>query len=147
MGTTKTRGATGFGAVSIDATVAPRHILIDPTAEGTIMHMTKNTAPTLWRRITAIAIGAGAITVGAVALHTPLANAATVKEVCQTNPRAYDDGATRGVFYTTRSGNDLVENCKLYGANGKLRGTYSAYVYGYFNKPGAPLPGPLPAQR
>jgi hypothetical protein len=93
--------------------------------------MTSNTTRALWHRITATAIGAGAIAVSAMALSAP-ANAATFQETCINNPGAYAAGAVRGVYSTQKVGVDRYEICKVYDANNKLLGTMNVPNYGYY---------------
>jgi len=103
--------------------------------------------PALWRRITATALGAGAIAVGAMAMGAPTANAApTFQENCTTRPGMYDASAVRGEYSTRRYLNDRYEDCKLFDANGRHVGTWSVPNYNYFGKPAGPTqvsPPPL----
>jgi hypothetical protein len=94
--------------------------------------MTSNTTPAVWRRITATAIGASAIAVGAMAMSAP-ANAETFEHSCTTNPGAYATGAVIGAYHTERRGNDRDEVCKVYTAAYKLLGTMTKTDYGYYS--------------
>ncbi|MDP9167470.1 MAG: hypothetical protein M3O32_15640 [Actinomycetota bacterium] len=83
------------------------------------------------RRLTTVALGAGAVAIGALAMGAP-ANADTFQHSCETNPGAYAAGAVRGVFSTQRQGLDLDQMCKVYDPAGKLLGTMHVPVYGFY---------------
>ncbi|TPG35211.1 hypothetical protein [Mycolicibacterium hodleri] len=97
-----------------------------------------NTSLTTLRRLTTVALGAGAVAIGALAMGAP-ANADTFQHSCETNPGAYAAGAVKGVFSTQRSGLDLEQICKVYDANGKHLGTMYSPIYGFF-KPVRQIP-------
>ena len=108
--------------------------------------MSSNTTPALWRRITATAIGASAIAVGAMALSAP-ANAETFEHSCTTNPGAYAANAVSGVFHTERRGVDRDQICQVYDTAHKLMGTMIHTDYGYYNYKVQQPPGADQVQR
>jgi hypothetical protein len=108
--------------------------------------MTSNTTPALWRRITATAIGASAIAVGAMAMSAP-ANAETFEHSCTTNPGAYATNATIGAYHTERRGADRDQICKVYTAAYQLLGTTTHTDYGYYNFKAQLPPGADQVQR
>ncbi|HYO05331.1 MAG TPA: hypothetical protein VET27_27185 [Mycobacterium sp.] len=94
------------------------------------------------RRLTTVALGAGAVVIGALAMGAP-ANAGTFQRTCETNPGAYATGAVRGVFSTQKQGWDLDQICKVYDTYGKLLGTTHQPIYGYFRYAQAPVTPPV----
>ena len=84
-----------------------------------------------FHRLVATAIGASAIAVGALATSTP-ASAASIQQTCEQQPGLYADGAVLGVYSTKKRGLDRDQICKVYDANHKLLGTYTATDYGYY---------------
>ena len=108
--------------------------------------MTSNTTHTLFRRITATAIGASAIAVGALAF-APGAQAETFEHSCTTNPGAYATGATIGAYHVERRGVDRDQICKVYTANYTLLGTMTHTDYGYYQKHLPQLPVPVEASQ
>ncbi|MBJ7339359.1 hypothetical protein [Mycolicibacterium sp.] len=105
-----------------------------------------NTSLTTIRRLTTVALGAGAVAVGALAMGAPV-NADTFQHSCETNPGAYATGAVRGVFTTQKQGWDLDQICKVYDASSKLLGTTHQPIYGYFRLAQSPVTPPVRSSR
>jgi hypothetical protein len=98
------------------------------------------------RRLTTVALGAGAVAIGALAMGAP-ANADSFQHACETNPGAYAAGAVRGVFSTQKQGWDLDQICKVYDKSGKLLGTMHQPIYGYYRFAQAPGTPPVLSNR
>jgi hypothetical protein len=98
------------------------------------------------RRLTTVALGAGAVAIGALAMGAP-ANADSFQHSCETNPGAYAAGAVRGVFSTQKQGWDLDQICKVYDKSGKLLGTMHQPIYGYYRFAQAPGTPPVLSNR
>ena len=107
--------------------------------------MASNTTPALWRRITATAVGAGAIAVVAMTMSAP-ANAETFEHSCTTNLGAYATNAVIGAYHIERRGADRDQVCKVYTAAYKLLGTTTHTDYGWYNVPKHNLEQPLPVE-
>ncbi len=71
------------------------------------MTINHKTAPALWRRIAATAVGAGAIAVGAMAVTAPLVTAAPVSEA-RAECGSHD---SRDVYTTSTSNGHTTETC------------------------------------
>jgi hypothetical protein len=99
---------------------------------------------TLRHRITAtvtMALAAGSVAIGALALSAPASAANSFQTTCEQKPYLYADGAVLGVYSTQKRGFDRDEICKVYDANNKLLGTTITTDYNYF-RPAAPVQPP-----
>jgi|tagenome__1003787_1003787.scaffolds.fasta_scaffold20825668_2 hypothetical protein len=97
-----------------------------------------NTTTSLFNRIAAATLTAGALAIGAMAIGTATANAAeTFEQSCINRPGSYAAGAVRGVYSFERQGDDRHQYCTTYDAMGKKLGVYGAYPdYGWYLKHG-----------
>jgi hypothetical protein len=93
-------------------------------------------------RLVATAVGASAIAVGVLATSAPANAANNVQPTCEQHPELYATGAVLGVYSTQKRGVDRDQICKVYDANHKLLGTYTATDYGYYRlaQPNHPVP-------
>jgi hypothetical protein len=107
--------------------------------------MISKTTATLWRQITATAIGTSAIAVGALAFASS-AQAETFEYSCTTNPGAYAANATIGAYHVERRGADRDQVCKVYNDAYKLLGTMTKTDYGYYSVPKNVIGLPTTAQ-
>jgi hypothetical protein len=83
-------------------------------------------------RLVATAVGFSAIAVGVLAASAPANAANNVQPTCEQHPELYATGAVLGVYSTQKRGVDRDQICKVYDANHKLLGTYTATDYGYY---------------
>jgi hypothetical protein len=100
-------------------------------------------------RITAaatVAVGAGVIAIGALALSAPASAVTSIQPTCVEHPNLYADGATLGVYSTQKRGFDRDQICKVYDPSAKLLGVYTTTDYGYY-KMATPVPPPVLSSR
>jgi hypothetical protein len=106
-----------------------------------------NAKITTLHRLVATAVGASAIAVGALAMSAPASAANNVQPTCEQHPELYSTGAVLGVYSTQKRGIDRDQICKVYDANHKLLGTYTATDYGYYRLAQPVTPPPVLSQR
>jgi hypothetical protein len=106
-----------------------------------------NAKITTLHRLVATAVGASAIAVGALAMSAPASAASNVQPTCEQHPELYATGAVLGVYSTQKRGLDRDQICKVYDANRKLLGTYTATDYGYYRLAQPVTPPPVLSQR
>jgi hypothetical protein len=106
-----------------------------------------NASHTAFHRLVATAIGASAIAVGALAMSAPASAATNMQPTCEQHPEYYAAGAVLGVYSTQKRGVDRDQICKVYDANHKLLGTYTATDYGYYRLARPVTPPPVLSQR
>ena len=106
--------------------------------------MTSNNSNTVWRRITATALGAGAIAVGAMVLGAPAAQADSqfdgFKVECVQHPQdlsglpnaatgVYSELRTNDGVHANRFGSQLDQICKFYDRRGTYLTSYTRETY------------------
>jgi hypothetical protein len=111
------------------------------------MNASHATFRTTLHRLVATAVGASAIAVGALAMSAPASAANNVQPTCEQHPELYATGAVLGVYSTQKRGIDRDQICKVYDANHKLLGTYTATDYGYYRLAQPVTPPPVLSQR
>lgn len=112
--------------------------------------MNTTTATSIRNRITAaatVAVGAGAIAIGALTFSAPAFAAGTIQQTCEQSPGLYAAGATLGVYSTQKRGVDRDQICKLYDPSTKLLGVYTKTDYGYYKLTSPVTPPPVLSAR